>query len=121
MNISNYTIISGSDTPYGRGGRTAADVPARPRSRADHHADETAQQRGPAAPAATPDAVAETRSIVAVGDVVTSARRTGFYQVEDLSRYPVNQRKALQTYATNQGLSMLDANADYLGAIDTYA
>lgn len=120
MNISNYTIITGSDTPYGHG-RTPADVPARARSRADQYADEAGQQHGPSAPAATLDAVAETRSVVPVGNVVSSARRSGFYQVEDLSRFPMNQRKALQTYTTNQGLSMLDANADYLGAIDTYA
>ena len=119
MNISNYSIISGSDTPYGRTGRVQSD--ARPRSRPENFADEAEQQRRQATPAGTTESVPETRAVVPVGDYASMPRRAELYQVDDPSRYTVAQRKALQTYTANQGLSMLDANADYLGAIDLYA
>lgn len=121
MNISNYSVISGNDTPYGRSGRIPADAQGRARARAEPYAGEAEQQRRQSAPAQVIDAVPETRAIVPVNDLASAQRRADLYQADDLSRYTITQRKALQTYTANQGLSMLDANADYLGAIDLYA
>ncbi len=125
MNISDYSIITKNDSPYTQAGRVQPGGPGRQRARG--YADEAEQdQKAKATPRAEQviDVGAEkqsTRAVIPVSDVYSSQRRAEFYQVEDVSRFTSTQRKALQLYSANQGLSMLDANADFLGAVDTYA
>lgn len=125
MNISDYSIITKNDSPYTQAGRLPPGGAGRQRARS--YADEAEQdQKAKATPRVEQvvDAVAEkqsTRAVIPVSDVYSSQRRAQFYQVEDVSRFTSTQRKALQLYSANQGLSMLDANADFLGAVDTYA
>lgn len=119
MNISDYSIIK-NDSPYSQTGRVQSGGAGRQRARS--FAEEAEQQAQQAQANKKVDAAAEsTRAVIPVSEVYSSQRRADYYQVEDLSRFTSTQRKALQLYSANQGLSMLDANADYLGAVDTYA
>lgn len=128
MNISDYSVITRSDNPYVQG-RVQGGGAGRERARAyaDRSADESRQANNTERVQSTEafqqsdSIVRSTRAIVPVGSMNGNQARNDFYQIEDLSKYTSNQRKALQTYSANQGLSMLDANADYLGAVDTYA
>lgn len=119
MNISGYSIITKNDNPYVQNARVQSDGAARQRARG--YADETQQQGQSSEPVQAETATAKARAVIPVSDVFSSQRHAAYYQTEDLSRFTSTQRKALQLYSANQGLSMMDANADYLGAVDTFA
>lgn len=119
MNISDRSIVIRDDNPYATPDRTPSSGQGR---RARTFSDEAAEQQKRSAPAESIDPSREKlQAVVPVGEVYSSGRRTEYYQTEDVSRFTSTQRRALQTYSANQGLSMLDANADYLGAVDTFA
>lgn len=120
MNISDRSVITTSDKPNVQPGRTQAIGQGRQRART--FADESQEQRQrTTTPAAADAANLQAQAVIPVGEVYSSGRRAEYYQIEDISRFTSTQRKALRLYSSNQGLSQLDANVDYLGAVDTFA
>lgn len=120
MNISEYSIITKSDNPYAQAGRVQSGGEGRQRARTFAEESQPQRQQAQSNAKAVP-AAEKSRAVVPVSNVYTRQQRADYYQVEDVSRFTSTQRKALQLYSANKGLSMLDANADFLGAVDTFA